>query len=177
MGVCYWVKMTDKQTLLFHFLNLGTQRHRRNNFQHWSIYSFFVLSRTSLRCSNLNSHHLHHDLLLLPLLLARLNFFCTWHLKPLTTYRSPPSPPNKCYCIVGYKIYIIIHYPTLVNNILRLLLSSVKRVALARCLNWTVLLPFRTLRFTAPSSGTAVLNQCANLDIELSTCFRLAKLK
>ena len=47
-------------------------------------------------------------------------------------------------------------------------------VALARCLNWIALLPFCTLRFTAPSSGT-VLNRCVNLDIELSTCFHHAK--
>ena len=55
-------------------------------------------------------------------------------------------------------------------------LSSVMSVALARCLNWSALLPFRTFRFTAPSSGT-VLDQCANLDIELSTCFYRAKIK
>ena len=62
------------------------------------------------------------------------------------------------------------------SQLMILRLNSVMSVALARCLNWIVLLPFRTLRFTAPSSGT-VLNQCANLDIELSTCFHRAKLK
>ena len=34
-------------------------------------------------------------------------------------------------------------------------LSSVMTVALVRCINRTALLPFRTFRFTAPSSGVA----------------------